>query len=100
MRIYVRVNTLPTLGVDRVWVLQPGHPLVTDGWPCPACNATLGAGDRVVPVLLGPGDDPDAQAKAQAGRWYSGAVVMVHAACAGLTEEQVAAALARETTDA
>lgn len=61
--------------------LSSDHPLYDE--PCPGCDGQLGGAGRVALVYVGPGDDPDSQDKARAGRWHTGAAVAVHAACAG-----------------
>ena len=55
----------------------------TVGKPCPACQKPFQAGDFTALVALGPGDDPEAQEKAQAGRPYNAVAVEVHYSCAG-----------------
>lgn len=59
------------------------HPSV--GTKCPACKKPFTAGDFTTLVSLGPGDDPEEQAKAREGRAYNAVAVEVHAACGGLT---------------
>lgn len=56
------------------------HPSV--GNRCPACQVPFAAGDFTALVMLGPGDDPDAQEKARAGRAYNAVAVEVHWSCA------------------
>lgn len=70
-------------------VFPDGTGLGQDWEDCPACDQPLGTGP-VALVYIGPGDDPEAQWKAQAGLWHTGAAVAVHAACAGVesTEER------------
>ena len=57
------------------------HPSV--GQPCPACRVAFLAGDYTALVMLGPGDDPEAQQRAREGRPYNAVAVEVHYACAG-----------------
>jgi hypothetical protein len=57
------------------------HPSV--GELCPACKTPFAAGDYTTLIPLGPGDDPDAQHAAKAGRAYTAVAVEVHWACAG-----------------
>jgi len=56
------------------------HPSV--GKPCPVCQEPFAAGDWTVLVPLGPGNDPEEQAKARAGRFYIAVAIEVHWACA------------------
>lgn len=56
------------------------HPSI--GSNCPACGKPFAAGDYTTLIALGPGDDPDNQAKANAGRAYNAVAVEVHWACA------------------
>lgn len=49
---------------------------------CPACHKPFRAGDYTTLIALGPGDDPDAQAQARAGRPYNAVALEVHWACA------------------
>jgi hypothetical protein len=81
--IPVRADRLPH--VTRVY--PDGTGLGRDWEDCPACDLEL-AGPTAL-VYIGPGGDPEDQAKARAGRWHTGAAVAVHAACAGVesTEE-------------
>ncbi len=79
--IPVRANgPLPT--VTRVFqeiTYSGGH-----AEACPGCDEPVGNGQPVALVYVGPGPDPEDQAKARAGRWHTGAAVAVHAACAGV----------------
>lgn len=52
------------------------------GKPCPACQTPFAAGDITTLITLGPGDDPDAQERARAGRAYNAVAVEVHYPCA------------------
>lgn len=58
---------------------RPDHPGI--GRPCPACTVSFVAGDYTTLVALGPGDDPEARARAVAGRAYNAVAVEVHFAC-------------------
>lgn len=64
----------------RMGPLAADHPAV--GQPCPACPVALATGDYVTLVMLGPGDNPEQQAKAREGRTYRGVGAVVHWACA------------------
>ena len=80
--IPVRANgPLPT--VVRVFDLPRAvHPLNHE--PCPACDQPVDNGHPVALVYVGPGPDPEDQAKARGGLWHTGAAVAVHAVCAGV----------------
>lgn len=56
------------------------HPGV--GQPCRACNEPFAEGDHTALVMLGPGNDPEAQEKARTGRAYNAVAVELHWACA------------------
>jgi hypothetical protein len=56
------------------------HPSV--GAECKACHQPLKAGDYTTLIPLGPGDDPEEQAKAAAGRPYNSIALEVHWTCA------------------
>lgn len=64
--------------------LLEDHPLIGD--QCPACHKSFQAGDEVTLITLGPGDDPEAQAKARAGKAYNAVAAPVHWACSGLDD--------------
>jgi hypothetical protein len=51
------------------------------GANCPACDRAIRAGDMVSVLVLGPGADPDARAKAKAKQPYDAACAEVHWAC-------------------
>jgi hypothetical protein len=53
------------------------------GTPCPACGVAFEAGDYTTLVPLGPGADPEEQARARRGEPYADVSVEVHFACAG-----------------
>lgn len=53
------------------------------GHECLACGKEFEEGDFTTLIPLGPGDDPEDQEKAQAGRWYNAVCVEIHWACAG-----------------
>jgi hypothetical protein len=55
------------------------HPGI--GNPCPACKQSFVAGDYTTLVMIGPGDDPDAQERARAGRVYNAVAVEAHWTC-------------------
>jgi hypothetical protein len=59
---------------------QADHPGI--GMECPACHIPFAEGDMTTLVLLGPGNDPESQQKALAGRPYNAVAVEIHAACA------------------
>jgi hypothetical protein len=62
--------------------ISADHPSV--GQECAVCGGAIVAGDRLTVIPLGPGDDPDDQARVRRGGWYSAAGVIGHALCAGL----------------
>jgi hypothetical protein len=61
-------------------------PLAEDHWlvggPCSACQASFKVGDYCTLIALGPGDDPEARARAAAGRPYNAVALPVHWECA------------------
>lgn len=71
--------------------LADDHPSI--GGECAACGQALAAGDVVAIIPLGPGADPQAQATARAGGWYSCLGALAHAACAGLPKQPAADAV-------
>lgn len=56
------------------------HPSI--GNLCPACKKSFQAGDFTTLIVLGPGDDPEAQERAREGRPYNAAAQEVHWHCA------------------
>lgn len=62
--------------------LQPDHPLVQTGDPCPICDEPFSAGDVVELVTLGPDlvDREDVR-RARDGEAYNARAVAVHTAC-------------------
>lgn len=58
------------------------HPLAEV--PCPACGYPLANGEPVALLVLGPGADPEAQAKCRRAAWFTAAGIALHAACAGV----------------
>lgn len=60
--------------------LGDDHPAI--GMTCPACGVPFTANDVTTLVALGPGDDPEEQAKARAGRAYNAVAALVHWRCA------------------
>lgn len=61
--------------------LSADHPLVGKD-ECPGCHELFSAGDYVTLLVVGPGGDPEARARAREGRPYSASAVPVHWACA------------------
>lgn len=63
------------------------QPLPADHWlvgqTCPACSKPFAVGDETTLIALGPGDDPEAQERARAGRAYNAVAQPVHWDCAG-----------------
>ena len=64
--------------------LAADHPAV--GQVCPACRKAIEAGDETTLIALGPGDDPEEQARARAGRPYTAVAALVHWDCSGRVE--------------
>lgn len=65
--------------------LPADHPLVTeheaDAERCPGCHRRFIAGDITTIVVIGPGDDPEAQRKAREGHPYNAVGVVAHWSC-------------------
>lgn len=57
------------------------HPSV--GKLCPARNKPFAEGDYTALIPYGPGDDLEAQRRAQEGRAYNDVAAEVHFSCAG-----------------
>ena len=55
------------------------HPSV--GEKCPGCNQSFKEGDFTTLVVIGPGDDPEAQRKHREGGWYNALAIEAHWAC-------------------
>jgi hypothetical protein len=55
-----------------------GSPL---GDVCPGCDKPFEAGDYITLVVIGPGGDREAQAKAREGRYYNAITIPAHWAC-------------------
>ena len=49
---------------------------------CPACHNVFIPGDYTTLIALGPGADPEEQAKAAVGHAYNAVAIEVHWACA------------------
>lgn len=73
-------------GVMPPNALRGDHPLVREGAQCLACLDDFREGDLVSLLVLGPGDDPEEQAKWREGRWCNAVALPLHAACAGYRE--------------
>lgn len=67
---------------QKMGPLAGDHSLVRNGKPCPACDQPFKAGEYCTLIALGPGDDPEARARAAAGRPYNAVAVPVHWECA------------------
>ncbi len=82
MSIPVRVpaDAVPALASERRMAANRGHPL--DPYPCPVCDEPLG---EQVTVLILAGIRPQDRRAAGA---TTGAAVQVHAACAGVPDEE------------
>ena len=67
-------------GLPRYGPKPPNHPSI--GEKCPACQKPFKEGNYTTLVVLGPGDDREAQEKFKTGRPYNAVAVEVHWACA------------------
>lgn len=83
---FVRFNA-PTYSGHAFGPKNADHPTI--GVACPACNLLFQEGDITALVVLGPGDDPEAQERAQTGRWYNAVAVELHFTCAGGDPEKL-----------
>jgi len=73
--------------MSRVWGPKDAETVARDakaGRSCPGCQKPFKEGDYTTLVTIGPGDDPEEQEKARAGRPYNAVAVEAHAACAGV----------------
>jgi hypothetical protein len=71
---------MTTMIPEKMGPKPADHPSV--GRECQACSQALAAGDFTTLVLLGPGDDETARARARAGRPYNAVAIEVHWSCA------------------
>jgi hypothetical protein len=78
--VRVRADAMPVLASERRFAANRGHPL--DDLPCPVCDRPLG--EQVIVLVLA-GIAPED--RKPAGVTLGGAVA-VHAACAGVPEEE------------
>lgn len=63
-------------------------------WPvptCPACDEEFKEGDYTTLIAVGPGDDPEEQARRDAGEPYNSVAVEVHWDCSPYTEGDLSA---------
>jgi hypothetical protein len=88
--VRVPAGATPVLASERRFAANRGHPL--DGLPCPACDRPLG---EQVTVLILAGTAPEDRKE---HGWTYAAAVAVHAACAGVPEEESAEAIGRTVT--
>lgn len=51
------------------------------GEVCKACQKPFKEGDYTTLVAIGPGDDPEEQAKARDGRYYNAVALVAHWSC-------------------
>ena len=75
--VRVPADAKPVLASERVFDLQPTHPLALSQMPCPACDGPL-AGTKVVLVFTGIAPED----RKEQG-WTTGGAVAVHKDCAG-----------------
>lgn len=78
--VRVPADAKPVLASERRFAAHRGHPI--DIHPCPVCGLPLG--DRVTVLILA-GIEPSDR---KPDGWTTGAAIMVHAACAGVPEEE------------
>lgn len=77
---YVRILITEDGRLRKFGPVQEGQAGVGDD--CPACGWSIKVGDYTALVPLGPGDDPEEQAKAREGRYFNASAVQVHWSCA------------------
>ena len=80
--VRVRADAKPVLASERRFAANRGHSL--DSYPCPVCDLPLG---EQVTVLILAGIEP---ASRKPDGYARGSAVAVHAACAGVPEEEPA----------
>lgn len=71
--------------------MKPTRPFLARGreiLPCAACGNRFVPGEITTLMPLGPGNDPEAQTLAQAGRPYNAVAVLLHWTCAGGDAEE------------
>jgi hypothetical protein len=78
--VRVPADAKPVLANERRFAANRGHPL--DDYPCPVCDGPLG---EQVTVLVLAGIAPEDR---KPGGWTTGSAVAVHAACAGVPDEE------------
>jgi hypothetical protein len=78
--VRIPADAKPVLASERRFTVKAGHPLYEE--PCPVCDNPLGKG---VSVLIVAGIAPEDR---KPGGWATGAAVAVHAACAGVRDEE------------
>lgn len=66
--------------MQRFGPKKASHPSI--GELCPACKVPFKEGDYTTLVALGPGDDPEAQERAERNLPYNAVAVEVHYSCA------------------
>lgn len=78
--VRVEATMMPVLANERRFTIAPDHPLAAGS--CPVCDGPLTDG---VTVLVFVGIDPEDRKPAG---WTTGGAVAVHAACAGVPDEE------------
>jgi hypothetical protein len=78
--VRVPATAKPVLASERRFAASRGHPL--DNLPCPVCDGPLG--DQVTVLVLAGIAPEDRKERG----WTHGGAVAVHAACAGVPEEE------------
>jgi hypothetical protein len=79
--VRVPADAKPVLASERRFAAGRGHPL--DNFPCPVCGGPLG--EQVIVLVLA-GIAPEDRKPAG---WTTGGAVAVHAACAGVPEQEL-----------
>jgi hypothetical protein len=78
--VRIPADAKPVLASGRRFTIGSHHPLYNE--LCPVCDGPLGEG---VSVLIVAGIEPSNR---KPGGWATGAAVAVHAACAGVRDEE------------
>jgi hypothetical protein len=78
--VRVPADAKPVLASERRYAANRGHPL--DPLPCPVCDGPLG--EQVVVLVLAGIAPEDRKERG----WTTGGAVAVHAACAGVPEQE------------
>lgn len=82
---FLRTDKTPATG--EPFQLRAGHPLA--GELCPICGRDMVPGQYLTLLVLGPGYDPEARARALHGLVYNAEAVPVHHACTGRMDPEL-----------